>query len=377
VPGVTSGTDTSSAAADPAADPAGDPAVDPAFDPAVDPAVERFVADVPKVELHLHLVGSAALPTVLTLARRSPSVGVPTDEAALRSFYAFRDFAHFLDVYAVVNRLVQTSEDVVTLVGGLTDDLLAQRVRYAEVTVTPWTQVAAGLAYPALVEGLAEGRRLAAARGLELAWCFDIAAHIEPDDGAETAAWAVESPPDGLVSFGLGGAEAGVDRRDFAVAFSRARAAGLHSVPHAGEGAGGAASVWAALESLGAERIGHGIRSVDDPALLAHLAASGIPLEVCPVSNVRTRVVSTLDAHPLPSLMAAGVVCCINTDDPPMFGTDLGHEYRSIAAAFGLGVDELAGLVGNGVRASFLSADAKTALLAEVEEHRRVAAGGI
>jgi aminodeoxyfutalosine deaminase len=337
----------------------------------IDESVARFVDEVPKVELHVHLVGSAALPTVRTLAERSPRVGVPTGLDELRAFYEFQDFAHFLRVYAAVNMLVQTGDDVVTLVDGLTDFLLAQRVRYAEVTVTPWAHVAVGLAYPELVEGLDEGRRRAGARGRELAWCFDIGAHLEPDHGTQTAAWAVEQPPAGLVSFGLGGAEAGIDRRDFADAFARARAAGLRSVPHASEGAGGAESIWGALQALGADRIGHGIRSVDDPALLAHLAEHRIPLEVCPISNVRTRVVAELTGHPLPELLAQGLVVTINTDDPPMFGTDLGHEYRSIASTFGLGLDDLAGLVANGVRSSFLPDPAKTALLAEIEATRR------
>jgi aminodeoxyfutalosine deaminase len=333
-------------------------------------AVERFIATVPKVELHVHLVGSAALPTVLTLAERAPHLGVPTEIEELQRFYEFRDFAHFLEVYMAVNALVRTGDDVLTLVNGLTDDLLAQSVRYAEVTVTPWSHVDAGVAYPEVVEGLDEGRRQAASRGLELAWCFDIPAPLEPGNGAATARWAVEEPPEGLVSFGLGGAEAGVDRSDFADAFGRARAAGLRSVPHAGEGAGGAASVWAAIRSLGADRIGHGVRSVDDPALIAHLAEHRIPLEVCPISNVRTRVVPELAAHPLPELLRQGVVVCINTDDPPMFGTDLGHEYRSIAEAFDLGVDDLAELVANGVRASFLPEPAKTTLLAKIDHCR-------
>jgi aminodeoxyfutalosine deaminase len=341
-------------------------------------AVERFITAVPKVELHVHLVGATALPTVLTLAGRSPHAGVPTDPEELRDFYRFRDFAHFLDVYRSVNSLVRTSEDVVTLVDGLAADLAAQNVRYAEVTVTPWSHEDAGLPYPALVEGLDEGRRRAASSGdgaagsgVELAWCFDIASHLEPDSGALTARWAVEKPPEGLVSFGLGGAEAGVDRRDFSAAFGKARAAGLRSVPHAGEGAGGAESVWAALEALGADRIGHGIRSVDDPALLSHLAEHGVPLEVCPISNVRTGSVPDLAAHPLPALLEAGVRVCINTDDPPMFDTDLAHEHRSIAAAFGLGVDDLAQLVAHGVTASFLPAATKRELLDEIERCRQ------
>jgi aminodeoxyfutalosine deaminase len=337
-------------------------------------AVDRFVAAVPKVELHLHFVGSAAPATVLELARRSPELGVPTGVDALREFYEFRDFAHFLAVYAAVNSLVRTTEDVLTLVDGLTGDLLAQNVRYAEVTVTPWPHVENGIPYPDVVEGLDEGRRRAALRGLELAWCFDIAAHLEPDLGAATARWAIERPPEGLVSLGLAGAEVGIDRRAFAAVFDQAIAAGLHSVPHAGEAEGGAPSVWAAVESLRAERIGHGIRSVDDPALVARLADRQIPLEVCPVSNVRTRVVPDLASHPLPELIRHGVTVCINTDDPPMFATDLGHEYRSIAAAFDLGVDDLAELVANGVRVSFLANAAKATLLAEIEACRLEAA---
>lgn len=131
--------------------------------------------------------------------------------------------------------------------------------------------------------------------------------------------------------------------------------------------------MWAALQALGADRIGHGIRSVDDPALLAHLAEHRIPLEVCPISNVRTRVVPDLASHPLPVLLDAGVVVCINTDDPPMFATDLGHEYRSIAAQFDLGVDDLAQLVANGVRSSFLPDATKSALLTQVDHHRQAA----
>lgn len=192
----------------------------------------------------------------------------------------------------------------------------------------------------------------------------------EPDHGAATTKWAVEQPPEGLVSLGLGGLEAGVDRRAYEDAFARAIAAGLRSVPHAGEGAGGAESVWAAVESLAADRIGHGIRSVDDPALVAHLAEREIPLEVCPVSNLRTRVVSDLASHPLPELLRHGVTVCINTDDPPMFGTDLSHEYRTIAGAFDLGVDDLAQLVANGVRVAFLPEARKAELLAEVERCR-------
>jgi aminodeoxyfutalosine deaminase len=167
----------------------------------------------------------------------------------------------------------------------------------------------------AVTEGLTEGRRRAAALGVALALVYDIPGQMGEEGARATLAAALDHPPDGLVGFGLGGAEAGVERRDFGWAFDRARTAGLASLPHAGEG-DGPASVWAAIDRLGAVRIGHGVRAVEDPALVAELAARGIPLEVCPSSNVCTRVVPSLAEHPIAAFRDAGVVVTVNSDDP-------------------------------------------------------------
>ena len=152
----------------------------------------------------------------------------------------------------------------------------------------------------------------------------------------------------------------------FGWAFDRARAAGLASLPHAGEG-DGPASVWAAIERLDADRVGHGVRAIEDPRLVERLAADRIPLEVCPSSNVCTRVVDRLADHPIARLRDAGVVVTVNTDDPHMFGTDLEEEYRRLAATFGWGVDDLADLVRAGIDASLLDAGAKRRLGEEVD----------
>lgn len=192
----------------------------------------------------------------------------------------------------------------------------------------------AGLAHGGVVEGLADGRRRARARGVEPAWVDDIPGQLGPPGAHETLRAALDGAPDGLAGFGLAGAEAGVDRRAFGWALDRARAAGLASLPHAGEG-DGPASVRAALDRLRADRIGHGVRAVEDPALVERLADEGVPLEVCPSSNVCTRVVERLEEHPIAALRAAGVVVTVNTDDPNMFGTDLDGEHRRLAAAFG------------------------------------------
>jgi aminodeoxyfutalosine deaminase len=328
----------------------------------------QFVATLPKVELHLHLVGSATPETVLTLARRHPDGGVPTEPAALRQFYAFTSFPHFLDVYAQVNLLVRTGADVLILLDGLAALLAANRVRYAEVQVTPVRNRMAGIGFDELAQALTDGRALARDRHqVELGWIFDADAALGPPGAAETAEFAVRHRPEGTVGIGLGGPEVGVHRADFAPAFRVARDAGLHSDPHAGETVG-PAEVWAALRELGAERIGHGIGAAADPALLAHLASRGIALEVCPTSNVRTGAVPSLAEHPLPTLLAAGVPVTLATDDPGMFHTSLNDEYLRCHQAFGLTAADLTELARTGARAAFCPETTRRAILAEIDQ---------
>ncbi|HEV2373332.1 MAG TPA: adenosine deaminase [Streptosporangiaceae bacterium] len=338
------------------------------------PEVRDFILAVPKVELHVHLVGSASAATVARLAEQNGSTTVPTDEDALREFLRFTSFAHFIEVYTAVSSLVTSGADLADLVEGAAADLASQNVRYVEMTVTPYPHVSRGMPYGELAEALGEGRRRAAALGVEFAWVYDIAGDDGPAGADATTRFATRQPPEGLVGFGLGGTEAGVDRASYADAFDQARASGLASVPHAGE-ADGPASVWAALRSLRAERIGHGVRSVEDPALVAYLAEHGIPLEVCPSSNVCTRVYPSLADHPVKALMDAGVTVTLNSDDPPMFSTTLTQEYERVAGTFGLGVAEVAALLRNAVNASLLSPDRKKSLLSDIDEAAAAAAG--
>jgi len=282
----------------------------------------------PKVDLHLHLVGSAAPDTVAELAGRHPGAGVPTDPAALRAFYAFRDFPHFIEVYTAVSGLVRAAADIEALVVGLGGDLLAQGVFYAEVTVTPVTHLRAGIRADELARALESGAaRVRRDTGVELAWVYDISAGDGLSGARETLRVALDQPPVGLVGFGLGGSEAGVDRADYRDVFGQARAAGLRSVPHAGETAG-PDQVWAAVRDLRADRVGHGIAAQRDPRLMGHLRDHGITLEVCPSSNVATGAVPELAAHPLKDLLAHGVPVTLGSDDPPMFATSLLEEYR-------------------------------------------------
>jgi aminodeoxyfutalosine deaminase len=327
-----------------------------------------FIAGLPKAELHVHQVGSASPRVVAALAARHPGV-VPSDPDELRRFYTFRDFGHFIEVYLAVVDLVREPEDVRLLTYEVAAEMAAQNIRYAELTVTPYTSVLAGIPIEAFVAAI-EDARVAAERDhrIRLRWIFDIPGEFGLPSAEATAGYAVEHGPSTLVGFGLGGPEVGVPRPQFKPAFDRARAAGLHSVPHAGETTG-PGTVWDAIDQLGAERIGHGTSSVQDPSLLAYLADRRIPLEVCPTSNVATRSVDRIEGHPLRQMVDAGVLVTLNSDDPPMFSTNLNREYEIGAALLGLDERGIADLAKNAVDASFMTSAEKADLRAEIDSY--------
>jgi adenosine deaminase len=334
------------------------------------PELTEFIAGLPKAELHVHHVGSASPRIVAELAaRHAGSSPVPADPDLLAQYFVFSDFAHFIDVYLSVVDLIRDADDVWTLTYEIARDLAAQRVRYAELTLTPYSSIVRGIPAEAFCEAVEDARgRARADHGIELRWCFDIPGEAGVPSADLTLEVALKQRPDGLVSFGLGGPEIGVPRGQFAPHFDAALAEGLHSVPHAGESTG-PETVWDALNHLGAERIGHGIAAARDPALLEHLSERQIPLEVCPTSNVCTRSVPSLAEHPLPQLVAAGVPVTINSDDPPMFATTLNDEYAVAARLLGLDAAGVAELARAAVLASFLDDAGKSALLAEIDAY--------
>jgi len=329
---------------------------------------EEDLTALVKADLHVHLAGSAAPHTVAALAGHHPGRGVPTDLDELSDFFAFRDFAHFLEVYTAVSALVRSPEDLLTLVAGLAEGMHEQGTAYAEVTVTPVSHLTAGIG----VDDLAAALDLGAARarsenGVELAWVYDISGGDGHEGARLTLDAALQHPPSALVGFGLGGPEAGVHRADFADYFSAARAAGLHSLPHAGESVG-ADEVWAAVDALGAERIGHGIAAVHDARLLERLRDEHITLEICPSSNVATGVVPTLAEHPLSRLLASGIPVVLASDDPPLFNTSLTGEYRLARDHLGVSIDELRRLARSSIEASFAPPGLKRRLLDEAAD---------
>ncbi|THC49767.1 adenosine deaminase [Streptomyces sp. A1499] len=373
VPGEEPVTDQQPAAAATKATRQPAPTPAPASTPSPAPTrdTHAFIAGLPKAELHVHHVGSASPRIVSELAARHADSAVPTDPEALVDYFTFTDFAHFIQVYLSVVDLIRTPDDVRLLTYEVARDMARQNVRYAELTITPYSSVRRGIDDRAFMDAI-EDARLAAEKefGTVLRWCFDIPGEAGLASAEETLRLAVTDGlrPEGLVSFGLGGPEIGVPRPQFKPYFDRAIAAGLHSVPHAGETTG-PETVWDALNHLGAERIGHGTTSAQDPKLLAHLAEHGIPLEVCPTSNIATRAVRTLDEHPIKEFVAAGVTVTINSDDPPMFGTDLNSEYAVAARLLDLDERGIAALAKNAVEASFLDPAGKAKIAAEIDTY--------
>ena len=338
------------------------------------PDQSSYIARLPKAELHVHHVGSASARIVGELAERHPGV-VPSDPDELKAFFAFRDFAHFIDVYLAVVDLVRTPEDVRLLTYEVAREMAGtQRIRYAELTCTPYTSVLPhdpdkGMAIEAYTEAI-EDARMAAERdfGLVLRWIYDIPGESGMPAADATLSFATNNRVDALVGFGLGGPEVGVSRPQFKPHFDAARAAGLHSVPHAGETTG-PETVWDAIRELGAERIGHGTSAVQDPELLAYLTAHQIPVEVCPTSNVATGAVSDLSQHPIIAMVEAGVRVSVNSDDPPMFATTLNDEYGVAARLLGLDDIGVGNLAKAGVRASFADKDVQERLLTEIADY--------
>jgi adenosine deaminase len=330
-------------------------------------SLPSFIQSMPKVELHVHLEGSIRPDTLLTLAKRNNETLPASDLEGIREFYRFTSFDHFIQVYFAISGCLKTVDDFSLIAYEFGADMARQSIRYAEVTFTPYTNVAnTGIPFDDILAGLNDGRARAYTEfGVEFAWVLDIV-RDSPDTRHQVATWAVGAGDQGVVGFGLGGTEQGHPPEWFGDAFAVAREAGLHSVPHAGEVAG-PEGVWGSIRALGAERIGHGVRSSEDPSLIDYLVENQIPLEVCPTSNLCLGVYPAYEAHPVRWLWEQGVYVTVNSDDPPMFNTDLVREYQALADYLGFTAAELEQLSLKALQASFLPNQRKRALTQEFQ----------
>lgn len=316
-----------------------------------------FLRQMPKVELHVHLEGSMRPETLLKLAQKH-NRPLPADTVeGLYEWYRFRDFPHFAEIYWTCSECLQEPEDIEEITRDFLLGQKAQNVLHSEATYTPLTifrrcQIPFEMQIEAVNRSRAWGEK---ELGITMGLTIDLPREAcTEEEGLMCADWAINAFGNGVSAFGLGGYEVGFPPEQFKSAFDRARAAGLPSAPHAGE-TEGPSSIWGSLNYLGAVRIGHGIRCLEDPALVEVLRESRVTLEVCPSSNVRLGVVPRLSDHPLPALIAAGLNVTINSDDPPMFSTTLNDEWIRCASEFGWEKPLVRQLTDNAVESAFVS----------------------
>lgn len=323
-------------------------------------------APYPKIELHVHLEGTVRPATLLEIATRN-NLALPVEgEDELAELYRFRDLAHFIDVWVMTTNVLLKADDYRQITFDYAREAKLHGAVYIEAIFSPAERVKRGARWEDIFEGVCDGAAEARETlGVEVRFTPDIPRDLDSDEiamGEETAQWAVRYRDRGVVGIGLGGIEDGFPPEPFSRAFEIAREGGLGSVPHAGE-ASGLASIRGAIDVLHADRLRHGIRAADHPELIAELAERQIVLDICPTSNVRTRSVPSMDQHPLPLFLKAGVRCSISTDDPAMFGTDLSIEH---AEALAVGADPRS--LWNAGMAGALCDDGTTSRLAAIGE---------
>jgi adenosine deaminase/aminodeoxyfutalosine deaminase len=340
-------------------------------------ASSAFILALPKAELHLHLEGTVDPETLAELSRRHPtplpttnnryrniedSGRVFTEEEA-RELYRYKHFTEFLWAFKAVTERLRTAEDYELVTYRMTQKLHAQNVLHAEVYISAGVVQWRGQEFAPLFEGAERGRQRGERDfGISLYWIFDAVRHFGVEDAQRVVEEAIRFQGRNVIGIGLGGDERRAGPEQFREVYESAGKQGLRLTVHAGETVG-PESIWGALRELKADRIGHGLRAIEDPELVRHLAEKQIPVEVCITSNILTGCCAAVEEHPIRKLSDAGVLVTLNTDDPDMFHTSLTNEYRIAQQVFGFTEAELRELARNSFRASFLPDEKKREIM--------------
>jgi len=324
--------------------------------------VEQLIKKLPKVEQHIHIVGSTRPETLLWLAEEG-GLDKPfkTPKDAQR-FFQYKSFPQFVDVYCTVVDCITKESQFERITYEMLESDAQCNVQYVEASFSAPDHVLRGLDYGKMLDAINSGiNRARMDFGIECNVRVDLVRNYGPEKGMEVLDW-VESKSDNIISIDLGGSEERFPAKPYKSVYQRARSMGLHLVAHAGEAAG-AESIWQAVNELGVEHIGHGVTAIDEPKLLEYLKKRSITIEACPTSNVRTRVVRTLRSHPIRVFHNLGLTVTVNTDDPSMFGTNMNNEYLQLHRQLGFSLSELFKLGLNAVNSSFLLEKSKFKML--------------
>ena len=325
-----------------------------------------LITRLPKTELHVHIEGTLEPEMMFQLATRNGLILPFEDVDQVHAAYRFTDLQSFLDIYYQAGEVLRTPDDFYDLMSAYLDRAAADGVRHAEIFFDPQSHTGRGVGFEVFMRGfhdaISDGRRRLGINA-DLILCF-----LRHLSGEEALATIEEAEPflEGVIGVGIDSSERGRPPELFEAAFARARELGLRAVAHAGE-EGPPAYVAGAIDVLGAERIDHGVRSLEDPNLVARLRREAIPLTVCPLSNVALRVVDELSEHPLPAMIEGGLVVSVHSDDPAYFGGYVGDNYRGVQQSLGFDDSTITMLARNSIVASFLDAPRKEVLLQELE----------
>jgi adenosine deaminase len=333
----------------------------------IDPALDRLILELPKAELHVHIEGTLEPDMMFDLAARN-GVTLPWSTLAeVTGAYQFNDLQSFLDVYYLGAAALVTAEDFDELMWAYLQRAAADGVRHAEIFFDPQTHTHRGVGFAVFMDGFRRAiRRSEQELGLSASLIMCFVRHLPPEDAVATMRAAVDHL-EGVIAVGLDSSEQGHPPEPYAEAYRIAREHGLRAVAHAGE-EGPAAYIRGALDVLGAERIDHGVRCLEDPELVARLRKDRVPLTVCPLSNLRLRVVASMGEHPMTTLMDEGLLVSVNSDDPAYFGGYVADNYRALVDGLGFGREEIVILARNSIESSFLPQPRKQSLLAEIDD---------
>lgn len=329
--------------------------------------IARQIRDLPKVEIHLHLEGAIPLPALWELVLKYDGTHDVGDVGALADKFRYRDFPHFLETWMWKNGFIREYEDFTFIAAAVAEDLARQNVRYAEVFHSPGDfHRLHGLDVARITEAVSAGLDTQRDR-IDIRLIADLTRDFGPDRGRGWLTEIAATPSMPIVGIGIGGSEHDHPPEPYASVYQQARALGLRTTAHAGEAAG-PASVWGALHALKVDRIGHGTRAVEDPELVEFLRETRIPIEMCPISNLRTGVVSSLAEHPIRAFFDAGLLVSVNTDDPKMFDTSLNAEYLALAEQLSFTLDEIKKLIENAIESTWTDEATKARLKSELAE---------
>jgi len=336
---------------------------------------EGLIRALPKVEQHIHIVGSTRPETLLWLVEQGGMESPYRTVEAVRGFFQYRDFPHFISIYSTVVDCITDETQFERITYEMLEGDARCNVRHVEASFSAPDHVRKGLDYGKTLDAI--NRAIHRARrdfGIECNIRVDLVRNYGPEAGMEVLDW-IEGKGDNIVSIDIGGSEVGFPPKPYAPVYSRAKEMGLHLAAHAGEAAG-PESIWDAVRHLDVERIGHGVAARFNPELMNYLRERDIAIEACPISNVKTGVVPSLRKHPIRDFFDHGLMVTVNSDDPSMFGTDMNNEYIQLHRELGFTIPELFRLSLNAVDSSFLPEERRSRLReAFVEEYRRLMEG--